>query len=165
MEELLIELTEFQRMRKKEKVLYLLLGILIAVIGFSLIVSRILGGSAAKEFLLPGFMILSGINVILYSSEVFFRFFRRYILVDAKGIQYTLAFYNPARRIFWKDMKKVEIRLLRIMITQTSGKTNQIKLGEIPYHDVRNLKTRILSISRRKRIPCKDLTDKDFNRQ
>lgn len=165
MKKYLIELTDFQKMGKKEKVLYLLLGILSVVLGVILIVTRLHEGSGSGGVLFPSIMVLSGINVILYCTEVFFRFFRRYILVDQLGVHYSLAFYSPSRRLLWKDIKRIEIRLLRILITQKSGKTHKINLGEVPYHDVRNLKELIMAVARGKRISCRDLTEKDFQRQ
>lgn len=164
MEQLRIDLDEFQNMTTRLKIFYTLVGLII--IGLSVInmYNKITDERAWYSLIFPAVFAILGINVILYCHGILFRISRRYVLVNDKFVEYKLYFFNASRHMNWKDIKKVDIRTLRVFFIMKNGSQHKMRLGEILYHDLRTLKKYLAELAEGKGIEWKDSTDESKKR-
>lgn len=165
MNQLQINLDEFQKMTKKLKIFYTLVGLILIGLSVYNVYLKASLGEAWWTMIFPAIFALIGVNVILYSHGLYFRISRRYVLVNENFIEYKLYFFNPTRHLNWKDIKKVDIRTLRVLFTMKNGALHKMRLGEIFYNDIRALKKFLSELAEQKNIEWKDSTEESRTKQ
>jgi hypothetical protein len=163
MEPLRIDLDEFQNMTIRLKIFYTLVGL--AIIGLSIynIYNKVMDQRVWYSLIFPVIFAIIGLNIILYCHGILFRLSRRYVLVNETFVDYKLYFFNPSRHLNWKDIKKVDIRTLRVFFVMKNGAQHKMRLGEILYQDLRSLKKYLAELAEDKGIEWKDTTDESKN--
>jgi hypothetical protein len=158
MDELVINLDQFQEISKKGRIFNTLLGSVLIMVSVLAIFSRISAGQGLRGSLFFIVVFILGVNVILYTYGIFFRIRRRYIVITSGGVEYKLSYFYPSRTIYWDDLKRVDIKTLRIFFHEKKGSVVRMKLGEVYYNDIKRLKLKIASCCTAKGIVWTDTT-------
>ncbi len=158
MEYLNIELDEYRRISGSGRIFNIILGFGTILLSALVIYRRVIGGQTFWEYFVFVLFIVLGVNILLYTFGVFYRISRRYVIVDDQGIEYKLYYFYPSGQISWASIKKVDITTLRIFIVTTGGSSYRMKLGEMFYRDIRNLKRTLAAICTEKGIDWSDST-------
>ncbi len=158
MEYLNIELDEYRRISRSGRIFNITLGLGIIILSSLVIYRRIIGGQPFWEYSVFVLFLVLGINILLYTFGIFYHIGRRYVIVDDQGVKYKLNYFYPPVKISWDSVKKVDIRTLRIFFITSSGSHCRMKLGEMFYHDIRNLKMTLAAICTEKDIEWSDST-------
>ncbi|MFP4366440.1 MAG: hypothetical protein ACLFQA_05035 [Bacteroidales bacterium] len=159
MKTLVINLDEFQKISKGWRIFNLLLGSLTVIISSITVISQILRGQSLGEYLVFIFTFIFGLNVLFHTFGIYQRISRRYVIIDEKeGVKYKLSYFYPPRKISWDNIRKVDIRILRIIFITEKGTSFKMKLGEIYYKDIRELKRILALICSKKGIEWTDTT-------
>ena len=158
MDELVINLDQFQKLSKASIIFNTLLGSAVIIISGFTVFNRIIEGESIRDYFIHVIIVLAGVNMILYTYGILFRIKRRYVVVNDRAIDYKLSYFYPARTIRWEDIDKVEIKTLRIYFHSGKGPVSRMKLGEIFYNDIKDLKQHLSEYCRIKGIQCTDTT-------
>lgn len=158
MEPLVINLDEFQKISKGWRIFYILLGSLTVILSSIAVISQIKRGQSFGEYLIFIITFIFGLNVLLQTLGIYHRISRRYVILDEEGIKYKLSYFYPSRNISWDNIKKVDIRILRIIFISEKGTSGKMRLGEIYYNDIRKLKQTLALICTKKGIEWTDTT-------
>lgn len=161
MEKLTINLDEYQKISRSGKIFNIILGSALILFPGAVIYKRISEGHDFGNYLFFLLLFILGLYILLFTFGIFYRISRRYVVVDDHGIEYKLSYFYPARSIPWENLKKVEIRTLRIFF-HTEGGAFKMKLGEIFYSDIQILKQTLASVCGKKRIECSDTTAESY---
>ncbi len=158
MDDLVINLDEYQKISKSGRILNILLGI--SLMGFCLffIWNKIAKGEGFWDYFIFVVFLFLGLSVLLFTFGIFYKISRRYVILNSKGVDYKLSLFYPSRSIAWDDMKKVEIRTLRILFHTGKHSYTRIKLGEIYYNDIKKLKQNLAEFCIKKGITWTDTT-------
>lgn len=165
MEQLRIDLDEFHNMTIPLKIFYTIVGLTIMGLSVFNIYNKVMDQRTWYSLIFPVIFTIIGLNIILYCHGILFRISRRYVLVNDKFVDYKLYFSNPSRHLNWKDIKKVDIRTLRVFFVMQNGTQHKMRLGEILYHDLRQLKKYLADLAEAKGIEWKDSTDETKMKQ
>lgn len=158
MEELVINLDEYQKISKSGKIFNIILGVSLAGFCIYTIWKSIAAGEGFWEYFIFILFLFLGLGVLLFTFGIFYRISRRYVILDDKGLEYKLSRYYPSKSISWDDMKKVEIKTLRIFFHTGKHSFSRMKLGEIFYHDIKKLKQSLGEYCTAKGIEWSDTT-------
>ncbi|MCL1943288.1 MAG: hypothetical protein FWF54_07070 [Candidatus Azobacteroides sp.] len=135
---------------KKQQVKSILLGAIHIAIGLAALYFCRVEQAGIFFWCISGLYFISG---ILFLVEIILRR-SKYIIIDDEGIEEKLSAHSGVRRIYWKDVKKVEINILQVFLHSKSGKDNIIHFSNLPYRDVKTIKLKIFSFCLQERIPC-----------
>lgn len=158
MKPVVINLDEYQKISKGWRIFNIIFGSLTLVLSLIAVVSQIARGHRFSEYFVFVFTFILGLNVLLQTFGIYHRISRRYVIIDNQGVEYKLSYFYPSRYIAWDHIKKVDIRTLRILFTSKKETTYRMKLGEVYYHDIRNLKQTLASACTKKGIEWSDTT-------
>ena len=158
MEYLKIELDEYRRITGSGRIFNLILGFVTIILSAFVIYRRIVSGQQFWEYFVFVLFLFLGVNIILYTFGIFYHISCRYVIIDDRGVEYKLYYFYPSRRISWDSLKRVDIRTLRIFFITIGGSTYRMKLGEMFYRDVRNLKRILAAICTERSIEWSDST-------
>ncbi len=143
MDDLVINLDEYNKLSRSGRIFNVILAAAIIIFSSVTIIRRILDGRLFSEYLFQIILLFAGFNIILYTYGFFYRLSRRYVILNNQCIEYKLSWSHPSRIISWSELKKVEIKTLRIIFHTMEGVTAKMKLGEIFYSDIKKLKQSI----------------------
>ncbi len=158
MDDLVIQLDEYNKISRSGRVLNLLLAVFLIILSVIIIAQRISDGRSFGEYLFWVLVFLAGINILLYTYGFFYRIGRRFVIIDSTGIEYKLSRFYPSKIIKWDELKKVEIKTLSVICHSKSGFNSKLKLGEIFYSDIKKLKEKLASVCTEKKIDWSDTT-------
>jgi hypothetical protein len=159
MEELVVNLDQYQKISKSGKIFNTLLGTGMILLSARVIVNRIAEGQGFWEYFFFILVFIFGINMILFTYGVFFRIKRRYMVLSRNnGVEYKLSYFYPSRTIHWEDIEKVDIKTLKIHFHEGRGSVTRLKLGEISFNDIKKIKQTLADYCTEKEIPWTDTT-------
>jgi energy-coupling factor transporter transmembrane protein EcfT len=158
MDEIVINLDQYQKITKSGRFFNTIIGSAMTIVaGVVIIVKTIAGDSYWNQFIF-NLMFIFGLHMLFYTFGVYFRIKRRYIVLNNNKIEYKLSYFYPPRTINWKDVRKVEIKTLRVYFHSIKGKVWRMKLGEILYNDIKALKRNLAKICDQNQITWTDST-------
>ncbi len=140
MEELKINLDEYQKLSKNGRTFNIIIGYALVFISATIIILRIIEGQSFGNYFFFVVLLFLGLYILLYTFGIFYRIRHRYVIINEEGMEYKLSYFYPPRVISWHELKRVDIKTLRIFFHLTSGSSCKMKLGEIFYNDIRNIK-------------------------
>jgi hypothetical protein len=158
MDELVINLDHYQKITKSGRIFNTIIGSVMVIVSLITIVVKILAGESYWDLFIFILMFIIGLNTILYTYGFFFRIKRRYIILNDNKIEYKLSFFYPSRTINWKEVRKVEIKTLRVYFHSFRGKLWRMKLGEIFYNDIKTFKKKLAKVCDQNHIEWTDTT-------
>jgi Na+/melibiose symporter-like transporter len=158
MDELVINLDKYQKMTKSGRFFNAILGSALIIVSAVVIIVKTFAGESYWNQFIFNLMFILGLHIIFYTFGVYFRLKRRYIVLNNNKIEYKLSYFYPSRTIKWKDVRKVEIKTLRVYFHGAKGKIWRMKLGEILYNDIKTLKIKLAKVCDQNRIDWTDTT-------
>ncbi|MFO7924563.1 MAG: hypothetical protein R6U58_12820 [Bacteroidales bacterium] len=158
MDKLIINLDEYQKISKGGRIFNVILGSGLILLSALVIYKRTAAGQSFGDYLFFVILALIGLNILLYTFGIYYRISRRYVVLDNKGVEYKLSYFYPSNSFKWEDLKKVEIKTLRIYFYKAGGSSSKMKLGEIYYSDIKRLKKTLAGMCTEKGIEWSDTT-------
>lgn len=158
MDELIINLDQYQKISKSGRFFNTIIGSALIIVSGIIIAVKIYAGENYWNQFIYNLMFIFGLNMILYTFGFFFRIKRRYIILNSNKIEYKLSFFYPSRTITWKDVRKVEIKTLRVYFHTVKGNIWKMKLGEIFYNDIKTLKNKLSEVCDQNHVAWTDTT-------
>ena len=153
-----MELDEYRRISGSGRIFNIIVGLGAIILSALVIYRRIIMGQQFWEYFVFVLFLVIGVNILLYTFGIFYHISRRYVIIDDQGVEYKLYYFYPSRKISWDSVKRVDIRTLRIFFVTSGGSSYRMKLGEMFYHDIRNLKRTLAVICTEKGIEWSDST-------
>jgi hypothetical protein len=158
MDELVINLDPHQKFPKRGWIFNSITGAAFIVTAVSAIVVKIIVGQGFWDYFFFILLFVFGVTMLLYTFGVFYRITRRYVILNQNGIEYKMSYYYPSRIVRWDDLRKVEIKTLRIIFYSVKGSVWRMKLGEISYNEIKTFKKALAEFCTEKGIGWTDST-------
>ncbi len=158
MDKLVINLDVYQNISKGGKIFNIIFGFAAVLLSSWVIYRRIAAGQEFWDYFIFLILLILGLYMILFTFGVFYRISRRYVILDNNGVEYKLSQFYPSKKYEWEELRKVEIKTLRINFHKVSGSSSIMKLGELFYTDIKKLKQALASCCTEKGIEWSDTT-------
>jgi hypothetical protein len=158
MDELIINLDQYQKISKSGRFFNTIIGSALIIVSGIIIAVKTFAGERYWNQFIYNLMFILGLNMILYTFGFFFRIKRRYIILNSNKIEYKLSFFYPSRTITWNEVRKVEIKTLRVYFHTVKGNIWKMKLGEIFYNDIKTLKNKLSEVCDQNHVAWTDTT-------